>query len=390
MKNLTFLITIFGFFLSGQSTAKDYNISNQPIYIPNEFSRCISRSDDAISLIVKGMRFQVDGGLIREDKKLGIVVGATPQPTSIGSAPTDTPYEYPVLREVDLAPAKKGFVQDGGRQYSIINLFPLRNESDQVAYTRIDFGVKLIKTRGTGSGFKIVQAVFDQVSSLQLPSNPYTESATRVAGLLNGFVNGIAGEEDKANRIAGTSQVSLAFNRDGQNCNSYDDASTGFVMFLFEPNGRVERDLANGILPISSSAWSAFCFKVDVASKRPQFASQIDGSCENIPNTSYQDVNNPYVLTMLRAEPKETQGEAIKAVRAVAAYRRSVFSAQTLIQKTRRATALEEPLAMFKIQSVALESAAITDMAEADRIIKECEAYSLTLDDCLGPELEGL
>ena len=124
----------------------DYNLSNLPLFIPNSKSACISIKDHRLSLILKGARFEKDSSFFKEDKKLGISISANPEKIDDPANPLS--YSFPVLREVALENAKKGFIQYGGAQNTIINNFQLLTNNgyfssyywaERISFTRSAF-----------------------------------------------------------------------------------------------------------------------------------------------------------------------------------------------------------------------------------------------------------
>ncbi|GLQ07351.1 hypothetical protein [Sneathiella chinensis] len=366
--------------------AKDYKLSNQPIFISNEYSRCISRNDDKFSLLLKGVRFQKEDGLFVEDTKIGIAIGATPHVS--GQTIGFSPYEFTVLREVDLKNAEEGFIQDSGAQGPIMNLFDLKAGTGTVS--RISYGLKVIKTRGKGDAVQLAQHIFESAKSIEFPPNPYSTPAIQVATVINGFIDGLIASDTGKDIVIGSSNVSMGFNLNGDNCDPYDDARTGYTLFLFEPNGRTDKKIRDHFISIDRAVWANLCFKVDPASNRPQFAEKKNGSCPAPQSAEYRNLFNPYVLFYVRAEPKqsaETTREDLKNLTSLWA------TAEKL--ETPKATGTDDPTYQaFKKTAKTLKSefhtvslSMLSNNKDLDRSVRECEAYGLNIFDCFDASL---
>ncbi len=384
---LVFVSFWFGAAISPSiAVAIDYNLSSQPIFITNNESKCISRNDDKITLLLKGARFQKEADFFSEDKKIGLAIGATPhsENQSFGFGP----YEFPILREIDLKDAEEGFIQDGGAHATIMNLIELKSQDRIIS--RIGYGIKIVKTRGKSDTISIAQRVFESAKQISFPANPYTTSAFQVANVVNGFIDGLIASEDGKNNVIGTSSVSVGFNKTGDNCDPFDDARTGFTLFLFEPNGTVSDELRQNIISIDRAVWGELCFNVNPVSLRPQFASKVDGSCGAVLETSYKSVNNPYVLFYLRAETSDSAQTVSSGIESISNLWAASAKIEQYSQQMGSLASASPTLANTYTETAddirnsmnALSASLFEENKELERSVKECEAFGMTVIEC--------
>lgn len=289
----------FAFVFDKDVAAQQLNVGERTVSFTHDNSTCISSETHDLRLWLSTMRLEREGGWFKEDQSANVIVGIRP----VYRTNTPGTDAFPYKSSVNLRRGSGDlFVEGGLESGTIAEGFPLKSDDGHVG--TIELSITLTKARGTSDEVKVMTSLINQVQSIQLPSNPYTDGFIQFSGLVSGFLTSLQdGPEDT--RPIWSGRIFLSFSTTGNDADCEGELGTmktGAFMVIAEPEFVSPSKLGDGYVPVTEV--SSYCYRINNARTFvPRFgAKNADGSCPKY--SDLKNLGNPYIGFVMLAEPK--------------------------------------------------------------------------------------
>jgi hypothetical protein len=265
-----------------------------PIRIPTPITgKCINLSTDRVTVSLRRVITQKNGGLFTQDSKAGVAVMATLN--GITGGVTNVSAKTPSVNQVDVQRMQTGQVSLA-LEYVVADHLQLTQAGTVTKNIQLDF--YLAKTRGKNSFGTVMDVAGQVLSKLPIPPNPYTTGAGKFVDFANQAIATQIGAQD-ATQIA---SVALAFAD-----KAVADVSA-CVNDGYQPTGAVavfsDRGAVGQVLLPTTNLNQSYCFKYNAQNtyELQYSAKPAGGDCATVAAATWKEIPNDYVMIVVAAE----------------------------------------------------------------------------------------